>query len=94
MPIYSLLAMNSLKNASRMTVQELSNSLKISEGRILTTLEALVLTGIIEAGCSGRGRYYVLSSEYYKRSNNTRFSHWIQSPILQKNAKLLLYHIL
>lgn len=71
MPVYSLLAMDALKNASRMTIQELSDALKIPEGRARTTLETLVAVGIIEAGGTGRGRYYMLSSAYYKRAKNT-----------------------
>ncbi len=71
MPVYSLLAMNTLKSASRMTVQELADALKISEGRARATLETLVMAGIVEAGGMGRGRYYMLSSEYYKRAKNT-----------------------
>ena len=71
MPVYSLLTMNALKNVSRMTVQELSDELKISESRARTTIETLVLSGIVEAGGAGRGRYYMLSSEYYKRAKNT-----------------------
>lgn len=71
MPVYSLLTMNALKNVSRMTIQELSDELKISEGRARTTVESLVMSGIVEAGGTGRGRYYMLSSEYYKRAKNT-----------------------
>lgn len=71
MPVYSLLTMDALKNASRMTVQELSDILKIPEARTRTTLETLVMAGIIEAGGTGRGRYYMLSSEYYKKAKNT-----------------------
>lgn len=71
MPVYSLLTMNALKNVSRMTIQELSDELKISEGRARTTVESLVISGIVEAGGTGRGRYYLLSSGYYKRAKNT-----------------------
>ncbi len=71
MPVYSLLTMNALKNVSRMTIQELSDELKISEGRARTTVESLVMSGIVEAGGTGRGRYYLLSSGYYKRAKNT-----------------------
>lgn len=71
LPIYSLLAMNALKTASKMSIQEISETLKISESRARPTLEMLVMAGIVEAGGTGRGRYYMLSSQYYKRAKNT-----------------------
>ena len=71
LPIHSLLVMNALKNSSRCHVHELAEELKISESRIRTTVETLVVSGLIEAGGNGRGRYYMLSSKYYKKTKNT-----------------------
>lgn len=71
LPVYSLLVMNQLKDASRLKLQDISDELKIPESRARTTVESLVNAGIVEAGGIGRGRYYMLSSKYYQRAGNT-----------------------
>lgn len=71
LPVYSLLVMNLLKNANRLTLQELSDELKITDSRMRTTVEQLVTAGIVDAFGVGRGRYYTLGEKYYKKTNNT-----------------------
>lgn len=68
MPIYSLLILNILKSVSRISLQELSEELKMPESKIRVTLETLVASGMVEAVGNGRGRYYLLSSKYYKNT--------------------------
>lgn len=71
LPIYTLLILNTLKRFNRLTSQEITDELKLDENRIRASIEMLVSSGMIEAGGTGRGRYYMLSSKYYKSINNT-----------------------
>lgn len=71
LPIHSLLILNLLKNSSKMNVQQIAEELKMPESRTRVTTETLAASGIIEAGGTGRGRYYMLSSKYYENVNNT-----------------------
>lgn len=71
LPIYTLLIMNALKRFNKMTSQEISEELNLDDIRVRTSVETLVASGLIEAGGAGRGRYYMLSSKYYKKVNNT-----------------------
>lgn len=66
LPIYSMLILNTLKNSSKLNIQEIADELKITESKARVTIETLVASGIVEAGGTGRGRYYMLSSKYYK----------------------------
>ena len=70
LPIYSLLVMNTLKLLNRSFVREIANELKTEENRICVVIESLVDSGLIEAIGTGRGRYYLLSSKYYRTTNN------------------------
>ena len=70
LPIYSLLILNLLKQRNRMTSSEISSELKLEDRRVKITLESLVSSGIVEASGSGRGKNYMLSSEYYHRTGN------------------------
>ncbi len=71
LPIYSLLVLNALKNLSKGSVHDVAEYLKIDETRARVCLETLVGSGIIEAGGSGRGRYYLLGSDYYRSIDNS-----------------------
>lgn len=71
LPIYSLLILNILKSSSKLNIQEISEKIGVSESRTRVTVDTLVNTGIIETGGTGRGRYYMLSAKYYKRTGNT-----------------------
>lgn len=66
-PIYSLLILNALRNTPKLTVQQLTDELKMPESRLRVSLEMMVSSGIVEAGGNGRGRYYMLGSRYYKK---------------------------
>ena len=70
LPIYSLLAMNSLRRFGKATTHEIADDLNLDESRIRVTLESLSVSGIVEAGGTGRGRYYMLSKKYYVYTNN------------------------
>lgn len=70
LPIYSLLVLNALKNLSKSSVHDVAEYLKIDETRARVCLETLAGSGIIEAGGSGRGRYYLLGSDYYRSIDN------------------------
>lgn len=70
LPIYSLLVLNSLKQFRRATVHELSMDIHTEENKIRVTLESLHEAGLVEAGGTGRGRYYFLSSKVYQTGNN------------------------
>ena len=71
LPIYSLLVMNTLKRLRRASIHEIAEELKADEARIRVAAENLAASGLIEAGGSGRGRYYMLGSEYYKATNDS-----------------------
>jgi len=64
--IYSLLVMNALKQLSRASAREIADNLKTTENKVRITLEPLRDSGLVEAVGSGRGRYYMLSSKYYR----------------------------
>lgn len=70
-PIYSLLILNLLKDMPKLTIQQIADELKIPESRIRVSLETLVSSGIGESVGNGRGRYYMLSSRYYKKAKKT-----------------------
>lgn len=53
-----------------MTSSEISSELKLEDRRVKITLESLVNSGIVEASGTGRGKNYMLSSEYYHRTGN------------------------
>ena len=71
LPIYSLLAMNALKELHRASVHDISVHIHYDESRTRSILEMLTDSGLIEAGGNGRGRYYMLGAKYYNATNNT-----------------------
>lgn len=71
LPIYSLLVMNTLKRLRRASIHEIAEELKADEVRIRVAVENLAASGLVEAGGSGRGRYYMLGAEYYKATNDS-----------------------
>lgn len=71
LPIYALLAMNSLKELHRASVHDISVHIHYDESRTRSILEMLTESGLVEAGGSGRGRYYMLGAKYYSTTNNT-----------------------
>lgn len=71
LPIYSLLVMSTLKSLRRASVHEIAEELKADEARIRVVVEDLAAFGLVEAGGSGRGRYYMLGAVYYKATNDS-----------------------
>ncbi|MBQ3284209.1 MAG: putative DNA binding domain-containing protein [Ruminococcus sp.] len=71
LPIYSLLILNHLKGVPKSQIKEIATSLKLSESSVRVTIESLVAAGIVEAVGQSRGRYYMLSSKYYRKANDT-----------------------
>lgn len=65
LPIYALLVMNSLRKFHRASVQEIAEDVNTDEMRTRVTIEALTESGLVEAGGTGRGRYYMLGRKYY-----------------------------
>lgn len=71
LPIYSLIVLNALKQLHRASAHELAENIKTDESRIKVTLESLLEAGLAEAVGSGRGRTYMLSSRYYRSSDDS-----------------------
>jgi len=71
LPIYSLLVLDSVKCLHRATVQEVAERIHTDENKIRVVLEALTESRLVERLGTGRGRYYILSTKYYKETNNT-----------------------
>lgn len=70
LPIYSLMVLNTLKRLNKASIHEIAGDLKTDETKIRVVVEDLVLSGLAEAGGSGKGRYYMLGAGYYKSVNN------------------------
>lgn len=70
LPVYALLVLNALKQFRRASVHELAEELHTEESRVRVTLESLHEAGMVEAGGTGRGRYYYLSAKVYRTGDN------------------------
>lgn len=66
MPLNALFALNTLKRGRRMSLNEILQSVNISEAKMRGTLERLIEAGLIEAVGSGRGRVYILDAKVYQ----------------------------
>lgn len=66
MPLNALFALNALKRGRRMSLNEILQSVNISEAKMRGTLERLIEAGLIEAVGSGRGRVYILDAKVYQ----------------------------
>lgn len=71
LPINSLLILNELKRSSRCTIAELSETIHSSESKTKSAVEKLVESGMLEAVGTGKGRYYTLSVQVYRRNKTT-----------------------
>lgn len=58
--------MDALKVLHRASVHVVAEYLRTDESRVRIALETLTNSGIVEAGGTGRGRYYMLGSSYYQ----------------------------
>jgi len=70
LPIYALLSMNSLRRLRKASVHDIAADLYADEVRIRVTLEMLTDSGLVEAGGTGRGRYYMLGPKYYHKAKD------------------------
>lgn len=70
LPIHLLLALDAVKQLHRATVQDVAERIHTDEGRVRVVLETLVESGLVERLGNGRGRYYIMSSRYSKKTNN------------------------
>lgn len=70
LPIYSLLIMNSLRRFHKASVQDIADDVNTDESRTRATLEMLTESGLVEAGGTGRGRYYMLGPKYYRQKKD------------------------
>jgi len=70
LPINSLLILSVLQNQRRVTLQELSDSIYISESRTKANVEKLIESGLVEAIGNGKTRTYLLSAKVYKEQDN------------------------
>lgn len=71
LPVNSLLILNELKRSSRSTIAELSETIHSSEAKTKSAVEKLVESGMLEAVGTGKGRYYTLSVQVYRRNKTT-----------------------
>lgn len=70
LPINSLLILSALQNQRRVTLQELSERIHVSENRTKANVEKLMESGLIEAIGSGKSRAYILSAKVYREQDN------------------------
>ena len=66
MPVNTLLILNTLKHGRRMTIANIAETTKISEGKIRATVERMTEAGLIETVGAGKGRMYILSAKAYR----------------------------
>lgn len=68
--IYALLVMSSLRQFHKASVQEIMADIHTDERRTRVILESLTDSGLVEVGGTGRGRYYMLGSAYYRHKKD------------------------
>lgn len=71
LPINSLLILSTLQTQRRATLQELSETIYVSEARTKANVEKLLESGLVEASGNGKGRTYILSAKVYKEQENS-----------------------
>ncbi|WP_249029068.1 RNA-binding domain-containing protein [Tannockella kyphosi] len=70
LPINSLLILSTLQSQKRVSIQELSDTMHISESRTKSNIEKLIESGLVEANGTGKSRVYMLSVKVYKAQDN------------------------
>ena len=70
LPINSLLILSALQNQRRITLQELSKKIHVSENRTKANVEKLIESGLVEATGNGKSRAYILSAKVYREQDN------------------------
>lgn len=71
LPINSLLILSTLQMQRRATIQELSETIHVSEARTKANVEKLLESGLIEANGNGKARAYILSAKVYREQDNS-----------------------
>ena len=71
LPLNTLLVLNMLKEMPRVTTNQLSEALNLSDVIVRNILDKAIDSGIVEGYGSGRGRTYILSQKMYKEKNKT-----------------------
>ncbi|MBE6900370.1 MAG: AAA family ATPase [Ruminococcaceae bacterium] len=71
LPLNTLLVLNMLKEMPRVTTNQLSEALNLSDVIVRNILDKAIDSGIVEGYGSGRGRKYILSQKMYKEKNKT-----------------------
>ena len=69
--IYSLLALNSLKNLHRASLLDIVDDIRIGETKVKSIVESLTESGLVEAAGTEKCRFYILSSKVYKNVDNS-----------------------
>ena len=69
LPVNTLLVLNLLKDIPKAAVSQIAAFVKLPEMMIRSILEKATEAGLVEAYGSGRGRYYILSHQLYKKQN-------------------------
>ncbi len=83
LPINTLLVLNSLKDAPRATVDQISIAINLPETIVKVILEKSVESGLVEAFGNGKGRGYILSRSIYS-DNVQRVGYVLQKDIDKK----------
>lgn len=71
LPINSLLILSALQTQRRVSIQELTETIHVSEARIKANVEKLLESGLVEASGNGKARTYILSAKVYKEQENS-----------------------
>lgn len=69
--IYSLMILSLLKTERRVDLSRIVNVTHLSEGKIRSSIENLIETGLVEGNGNGKSRTYMLSEKVYKESNKS-----------------------
>ena len=70
LPIHLLLALDAVKQLHRASIQDVAERIHADESRVRVVLETLVESGLVERWGNGRGRSYIISSRYSKKTNS------------------------
>ena len=69
--INALMILSLIRNERRITAEHLSEAVHLNKTRIISTIESLVESGLVEAIGNGKNRSYILSSKVYKQNNES-----------------------
>lgn len=70
LPIHLLLALDAVKQLHRASIQDVAERIHADESRVRVVLETLVESELVERLGNGRGRSYIISSRYSKKTNS------------------------